>query len=205
MLNKLQLMELFTRNIEEVINELGNPRKDSVIYHLKKNFQLHIQYVIIHPTTKTTINFNGTKKNGGQNKICYMLTEQTYELLLNSYNFKNKYITSVNNNIKVVNSINMCIESQTIGFIENTLKELVDLKRQYTIGIYRVDLYFPTYKLIVECDENGHSDRNQEDELIREQYLLSLGNTLIRFNPNIENFDLSSTLNRIISRLFKPI
>jgi very-short-patch-repair endonuclease len=76
------------------------------------------------------------------------------------------------------------------------------MKRQQIFGTYRVDLYFPEYKLIIECDENNHSDRNPEEEKVREDYLLSLGNSMIRFNPNDSKFDLSNVLQEINKFLF---
>ena len=95
----------------------------------------------------------------------------------------------------------MCIENQTIGFIENSFKNIVECKRQYSIGKYRIDLYFIDYKLAIECDENNHIDRDQQEELIREKYIISLGNNIIRYNPNTIDFDLSNvlrTINKII-------
>lgn len=94
----------------------------------------------------------------------------------------------------------MCIENSTIGFIVNTLQGVVEMKRQQKFGKYRVDLHFPEHKLIVECDKNNHNDRNPEDEKIREEFLTSLGNTMIRFNPSDINFDLSTVL-RILFQL----
>jgi very-short-patch-repair endonuclease len=58
-------------------------------------------------------------------------------------------------------------------------------------------LYFPAYKLVVECDEDNHRDRNPEDEKVREEFLVSLGNTMIRFNPSENSFDLSNVLRKI--------
>ena len=72
----------------------------------------------------------------------------------------------------------MCIENQTIGFIENTYN-ILNIKRQYIIGKYRVDLYFIDYKLVIVCDENNHDDRDIEQEKIREDYITSLGNKFI--------------------------
>ena len=91
----------------------------------------------------------------------------------------------------------MPIETQTIGFIENTYKDSVEMIRQYYIGLYRVDLYFSKYKIVVECDEFGHNDRDPNYELKREQYLISLGNTIIRYNPNESDFNLSNVLRKI--------
>jgi very-short-patch-repair endonuclease len=140
-------------------------------------------------------------KYGGQNKMVFMLTEEAFELLKDSYNLRNRYIVEINDNIKCVN-IGMCIENQTIGFIENAYGNILNLKRQYKFGKYRVDLYFIDYKLVVECDENDHIDRDHTQEKIREQYIISLGNKIIRYNPNETNFDLSNTLREINNVLF---
>ena len=125
-----------------------------------------------------------------------MLTEETFELFKNSYNFRNRYIVEINDKIKCVN-IGMCVENQTIGFIENSFKGIFDCKRQYIIDKYKVDLYFTDYKLIIECDENNHEDRDSLKEHVRETKLLSLGNKIIRYNPNESSFDLSNVLREI--------
>ena len=54
-----------------------------------------------------------------------------------------------------------CIENQTIGFIETSYKDVLNVKRQFSIGKYRADLYFIDYKLVVECDEFNHTDRDE--------------------------------------------
>ena len=130
-----------------------------------------------------------------------MLTEYTFELLKNSYNLRNKYITNISENVKCIN-IGMCIENQTIGFIENSFSEIFNTKRQFKFDKYKVDLFFPEYNLVIECDENNHDDRNQIEEKIREEFILSLGNTIIRFNPNDSKFDLSLVLREINKILF---
>ena len=99
----------------------------------------------------------------------------------------------------------MCIENQTIGFIENSYKEILNIKRQYLIGQYRADLYFIDYKLVVECDEFNHKDRDILKEKIREDYIISLGNKIIRYNPNEKNFDLSNILREINKIIFSKL
>jgi hypothetical protein len=37
-------------------------------------------------------------------------------------------------------------------------------------------------------------DRNADEERVREEFLVSLGNTMIRFNPSENGFDLSNVL-----------
>lgn len=91
----------------------------------------------------------------------------------------------------------MSLENQTIGFIENCYRNIYKIKRQQKIGNYKVDLYFIDYNLIIECDENNHLYRDFEYESKREEFLISMNNIIIRFNPNNYNFDLSEVINEI--------
>jgi very-short-patch-repair endonuclease len=81
----------------------------------------------------------------------------------------------------------------------------VEIKRQYQFDKYYVDLYFLKYKLVVECDENGHKDRDYNYEKDREKYITVMGNTFIRFNPNNKLFDLSDVLNEINKHIFTAL
>ena len=54
---------------------------------------------------------------------------------------------------------------------------------QKWIGVYRVDVLFTDYDLIVEVDENGHQERNQIGEVQREGFL-STQYTVIRYDPD---------------------
>lgn len=72
---------------------------------------------------------------------------------------------------------------------------------QYKVGEYYLDLYFTEYRIVIECDENGHLDRRQCDEKERMKYVNnSLGiddSYWIRFNPDEYNFDISKVLGRL--------
>ena len=185
---------VFTKNLEELLYYLKTKKFDLTRF-LKKNYKENIHYIIKKFDSQI-------KQNGGQNKIDYFITEEVYELIKNSYNLRNKYIVDINDNIKYV-KIGMCIENQTIGFIENAFVGILNTKRQHRFGKYKVDLYFIDHKLVVECDENNHIDRNAEYELIRENHIVSLGNKIIRFNPNEKCFDLSNVLREINKHLLK--
>jgi len=187
-------MSLYTHNLEELLIYLSC-KKGRISKHLQKNYKENIHYIIENN------NHKNIKKYGGQNKIDYLLTEEAFELIKNSYNLRNRYIVNVNDNVKQIN-LCMCIENQTIGFIENSFKDIFNMKRQFKIGKYNVDLYFIDYKLVVECDEFNHDDRDTIKEKIREEYILSLGNKIIRYNPNEKNFDLSNVLREINSNIF---
>ncbi len=191
----MYIMTDFIRNIEE-LNYL-TPHKCKLTQHLKKNYKVNIHYIIERN------NVNNTTKNsrGGHNKISYLLTENAFELLKNSYNLRNRYIVDVSDSIKCVN-LGMCVENQTIGFIENAYSNVLKIKRQYVFHPYKVDLYFIHYKLVIECDENNHIDRDPKDEIVREKYIISLGNKIIRYNPNEPTFDLSNVLKDINKLLF---
>ena len=186
-------MSTFTKNLDDLL--YLSTKKAPIVEHLRKNYKENMHYI------SEKGKCNDIKKNGGQNKMTFKLTESTFELLKNTYNLRNRYIVEVNDKIKCVN-IGMCIENQTIGFIENSYKNVLNLKRQHTFDKYRVDLYFIDYKLIVECDENNHSDRDPIQEKVREDYLISLGNKIIRYNPNEKSFDLSNILSKINAILF---
>ena len=46
-----------------------------------------------------------------------------------------------------------------------------DMQTQYTVLNYRIDLYFHKYKLAIEVDELGHSDKNIGYEIQKQQAL----------------------------------
>ena len=186
-------MDLFTRSLDELTDNYN--KKNTYVRHLKKNYKENIHYIVQQN------NYQNTKRYGGQNKIDFFLTEEAFELLKNSYNLRNKYIVNINDNVKQIN-LCMCIENQTIGFIENSYKNILKTQRQFMIGKYKVDLYFIDYNLVIECDEYNHEDRDIIKEKIREEYILSLGNKIIRYNPNETNFDLSNVLREINMFLF---
>lgn len=190
-------MSIFTRNIDELLTHLSTS-KTKLTKHLRKNYKENIHYIIEHDKFL----YKGTR--GGANKIEFMITDATFELLKNSYNLRNRYIVELSDSVKCIN-IGMCIENQTVGFIENSFVGSINCKRQYMFGKYKVDLYFPDYKLVVECDENNHDDRNHIQELVRENYITSLGNTFIRYNPNVSLFDLSNVLKEIHIAIFAKI
>lgn len=116
---------------------------------------------------------------------------------------RNRYLVNVSDTIKTVNLL-MPLETQTIGFIANSFKDVIECTRQYRIGPYIIDLYFPAYKLAVECDEHGHADRDPEYEQTRHEYIESQDITLIRFNPNDPTFDLSNVLREIHKHIMTP-
>ena len=118
-------MPEFTRSLDELIPLLSK-QKVTVFAHLKRNFKEGIHF-IKRPHQKKI-------QRGGHNRIDILMTEETCELMKNSYNLRNKYITSISPNIKII--LNMPIETQTIGFIQNSYIDSVESIRQFKFGKY---------------------------------------------------------------------
>lgn len=192
---RFYMMPEFTRDLDDLVCHFKT-QKHNLRLHLEKNYRENIHYI------KSPLKVvDATKKqNGGQNRIVYMLTEEAFELFKNSFNFRNKYIVAASEKAHVVR-FSMCIEGQTIGFIENTYRGLRAMSRQFQIGTYRADLCFTDDLIVVECDEYGHHDRSAAEEMAREEFIKNQGYAIIRYNPNEAGFDLSDVLNRINRRL----
>ena len=187
-------MSSFTHDLEELVCHFKS-QKIHLTLHLEKNYRENVHY------TKSRLKIvNETKKqNGGHNRIVYMLTEEAFELLKNSFKLRSKYIVDVSENVKCV-KFPMCIEAQTIGFIENAYSGVRAMSRQFQIGPYFADLCFTDDFIVVECDEYGHRDRLVAHEVAREEFIKNQGYAMIRYNPNEAGFDLSDVLNRINRR-----
>ena len=50
-------------------------------------------------------------------------------------------------------------ETETLSYILTAFKGQ-EMKEQYTVDGYKIDLYFPIHKLAIECDEFGHKDKS---------------------------------------------
>ena len=72
------------------------------------------------------------------------------------------------------------------------------MQTQYNVLGYRIDLNFHDYKLAIEIDENGSSDRNIDNEIKRQKTIeQNLGCKFIRIDPDKENFDVFKAINKI--------
>lgn len=80
-------------------------------------------------------------------------------------------------------------------------------RRQASIGRYVVDFYCPTHQLVVELDGNSHfTDEAEVYDGIRNQYMESLGLTILRFTNKEVRENLSGVLQNIRESLhsFSP-
>jgi very-short-patch-repair endonuclease len=95
-------------------------------------------------------------------------------------------------------------EQQTLSALTNVFKT-EKFEDQFKVGKYYLDLYFPEYKIVIECDENGHTDRKPYDERVRMDYVNeALGLTdynWIRYNPDEKDFDISKVMGQIYIKI----
>ena len=59
-------------------------------------------------------------------------------------------------------------------------------------------LYFQNYKLAIEVDENGHSNKNIDNEIKRQKAIEQEADcNFIRIDPDKEEFDIFRAINKI--------
>jgi very-short-patch-repair endonuclease len=68
---------------------------------------------------------------------------------------------------------------------------------------YRIDLYFPKYRIAVECDEEHHfTINNNYNDRMREAYIIQeLDCKFIRYNPYDKDFNIFYVINQIYKRV----
>ena len=95
-------------------------------------------------------------------------------------------------------------EQQTLSAIANAFKT-EKIEDQFKIGNYYLDMLFPEYRIVVECDENGHVDRKPYKERERMDYVnkeFDIDDSYwIRYNPDEYDFDISRVIGRIYNKI----
>ena len=94
-------------------------------------------------------------------------------------------------------------EQTIINSIKDTF-EGENIQTQYSVLGYRIDLYFHEYKLAIEVDELGHTDRNINNEIERQKALeRELNCVFIRINPDEKDFNILKVINEIYRHIKK--
>lgn len=140
--------------------------------------------------------------NGGKQR-CIIINNNGLEQLISSNTLPNALDIAKKFNINVNHILNTRKKQDSIHAILKTFKG-ERMVRQYSVGTYRIDLYFPKYRLAIECDEHGHSDRDQEYEQTRQHYIEDkLGCKFIRYNPDSKNYNIFNVLNKIYKEIYQ--
>ena len=94
-------------------------------------------------------------------------------------------------------------EQTIINSIKDTF-EGENIQTQYSVVGYRIDLYFHEYKLAIEVDELGHTNRNINNEIERQKALeKELNCIFIRINRDEKDFNIFKEINKIHKHIKK--
>ena len=97
------------------------------------------------------------------------------------------------------NQINLILkkEQTVLKSIKDTFAE-EDMQTQHSVLGYMIDLYFHKYKLAIEVDELGHTNRNINNEIERQKALeKELNCVFIRINPDEKDFNIFKEIKKI--------
>lgn len=79
-------------------------------------------------------------------------------------------------------------EQDSLDMLERALPESWHMERQFRVGRYRVDAYFPLQRVAVCCDERGHSAYDSREEEERERFIRrTLLCAIVRFDPIVDD------------------
>jgi very-short-patch-repair endonuclease len=176
----------FCESLDDVMSRLKDDNrcstKNSLVRWLKHYFVEERDFIAYYITNN----------NAGRPSHQYWMTQKTAQLVQSSFNLRLKSFVA-NSAASQVPTV-MCIENQTIGFIVHALGTTYNMKRQAYCGRYRADLLLLDYKIVVECDEQGHVDRDQNYELQRDMFFVDNGFRVLRFNPHASGFQVADTI-----------
>ena len=135
------------------------------------------------------------KTNGGEQQVAFFTYNGLCRLLCKS---RQKIPDELLSLCHVKQLKYNCIELDTISNITTafTGEEYI---LQYQILSYRIDLYFPKYRIAVECDELHHSkkDNSSNDEIREKRIIQELDCKFIRYRPYDTDFNIFCVINQI--------
>jgi very-short-patch-repair endonuclease len=185
-----------TFNIETIC-EKYKVRKGNIKRMIQNmGFTLNTDYFISKPNR-----FN--KTYGGQNKENVMVTKQVFDQLDYKYAMVSRNMNACFDiKLEYVKRY-MPKETEILGFIYEALSPLFDVRKQYKVDSYYIDMYIVDTKLAIECDEHNHDERDPLYEQKRQdQIQQTLTCKFIRFNPDDKSFRLAELMSIILQECF---
>ncbi len=182
---------------EVIINENEEPFCLFRLSDVGKMMQLSCVRSVARNYDKVYVKCN---TNGGIQTETFISYDTLREMLTKS---RRPSVVEICNtlDIDVFSKTYMCIEADTIKCILESFRgEQMNL--QHRIGQYMVDLYFPEYNIIVECDEAHHANDIKKDEA-RELHIKEIckGCVFIRYSPQSLDFNMFQLINRIYTAI----
>ena len=94
------------------------------------------------------------------------------------------------------------IETETLYNIRKCFRD-EEMISQYKVNKYFIDLYFPEYKLAIECDETQHNVITNKLKDIEREIIIknNLDCTFIRYKPFDKDFNVFDVINQIYKHI----
>ena len=139
---------------------------------------------------------DNSKLNHNQQNCRYINTEGLKALMVKSRNQQSlAYAKSLG--IDISHFKLESAEMATIKYLM-TIFDGEPMQQQFSVGLFRIDLYLTRLKIAVECDEHDHKDRDSQREHDRQKFITEqLNCQWVRFNPHDNFFSIASIANRI--------
>ena len=137
--------------------------------------------------------------NGG-NQVVNVIWEPGIKQLLQKSRKPNARLVAEHLNI----DLDICrapIESNTIRIIKSAFQHLNPIDQFFVSG-YRIDLYFPSHRIAVECDEKHHGRTQKEDMKRQDTITKILGCTWIRYSPSENGFCVGGVINTLLKKIY---
>jgi transposase len=150
--------------------------------------------------------FQGVKNPKLDSRIILLLSEGVEELLIKTRKRITPDVLYLLKEFGIDTTNKKCLtkEQQTLSAIANVFKT-EKIEDQFKVGKYYIDLFFPDYKIALECDELGHADRKPHKERERMDFInkeFEIDDTYwIRYNPDEYDFDLSKVIGRVYRKI----
>lgn len=99
------------------------------------------------------------------------------------------------------NIVRRYIEEDTLHPVCIVFSHLKPIKH-FPVGQYYIDLYFPSHRIGLECDEMDHISYDATHEMARQEYVeLQLSCRLLRYNPHADDFCVFTLMNTLLQIL----
>jgi very-short-patch-repair endonuclease len=132
---------------------------------------------------------------GGKQYVNFLTLDVVKQIICSSRKSKAIELAKMLN-IDINTTFYVPLETSLINFIEEVYKDELIIS-QYSVDVYFIDIYFPKYKLAIECDEYKHKYTQSEDKIREDIITKKLNCKFIRYKQDINNKNLSKLIYEI--------
>lgn len=143
------------------------------------------------------------KTTGGLQKSTMLTLNGVKRLLCHSRSL-NASILAKGFGVEILSNRCAPKETETLSFLRKVFTG-VDMVPQYQCGKYRIDMYIPSCKLAIECDEDGtHRHSKALADFDRERWIKGeLGCSFLRYQPDEPGFDIAQVAGKVFQKIME--